>query len=59
MKIKSCLFSPDFNLGINTANDLGIPRHEVVTVRRDGTLGGAESFIGKNLFLWDGFLSCS
>ena len=51
---KSVFFSPDFNLGINTANTLGIPRHEVVTVRRDGTLEGGEPSSAK-LFLWDGF----
>ena len=51
---KSVFFSPDFNLGINTANDLGIPRDEVVTVRRDGTLEGADPSSAR-MFLWDGF----
>jgi quinolinate synthase len=51
---KSVFFSPDYNLGINTANDLGIPRHEVVTVRRDGTLEGDDPSSAR-LFLWDGF----
>ncbi|SMC63089.1 quinolinate synthetase [Desulfocicer vacuolatum DSM 3385] len=51
---KSVFFSPDFNLGINTANDLGIPGHEVVTVRRDGTLEGADPSSAR-IFLWDGF----
>ncbi len=51
---KSVFFSPDYNLGINTANDLGIPRHEVVTVRRDGTLEGDDPSSAK-LFLWDGY----
>ncbi|MBF0467975.1 MAG: quinolinate synthase NadA [Desulfamplus sp.] len=32
---KSVFFAPDYNLGINTANQLGLARDEVVTIRRD------------------------
>lgn len=51
---KSVFFSPDYNLGVNTANALGIPRDQQITVRRDGTLDGGDASSAK-LFLWDGF----
>lgn len=51
-------FSPDRNLGINTANVLGLERKRIFTVKKDGQLvseaglpGGAEDGL---LFLWDG-----
>lgn len=54
-------FSPDYNLGINTAKKLGIPEEKIFTVRRDGSLvpvpgqeAGADPARGL-LFIWDGY----
>ncbi len=51
---KSLFFTPDYNLGINTANALGLSKDEVVTVRKDLSLEGGNPKIAK-MFLWDGF----
>ncbi|HPP04035.1 MAG TPA: quinolinate synthase NadA [Spirochaetota bacterium] len=50
---KSIFFFPDYNLGINTVNKLGIPKENIVKVKRDLSIEGDV----KNalLFLWDGF----
>lgn len=51
---KSVFFSPDYNLGINTANALGLKEEEIVTVKRDFSLQGGDPATAK-MFLWDGF----
>lgn len=51
---KSVFFSPDYNLGINTANQLNVPHKDIVTVTRDGSLQGGDPQSAK-LFLWDGY----
>jgi quinolinate synthase len=49
----SVFFSPDHNLGINTARELGITDAEIVRVKRDLTLQGDPTT--AKIFLWDGF----
>ena len=49
----SVFFSPDNNLGINTARELGLTDNEVVRVKRDFTFIG-DSKTAK-MFIWDGF----
>lgn len=51
---KSLFFTPDYNLGINTSNRLGLSKDEVVTVKRDFSLEGCNPKTAK-MFLWDGF----
>ncbi|MCP4116936.1 MAG: quinolinate synthase NadA [Desulfobacteraceae bacterium] len=51
---KSVFFAPDYNLGVNTANALGLKKEELVTVRRDLSLEGGDPATAK-MFLWDGF----
>lgn len=61
---KPVFFGPDFNLGINVANDLGIDRKRIFRVRKDGTLECMESVTNSVktpnpsqglMFIWDGF----
>jgi quinolinate synthase len=61
---KSIFFMPDFNLGINTANALGLAGDEVCLVDKNANLkpvvGSARSsrtdnFSRARMFLWDGF----
>ncbi|MCG8572773.1 MAG: quinolinate synthase NadA [Spirochaetes bacterium] len=55
---QSIFFFPDFNLGINTAEELKIAMSEVVQVKRDGSLMGFENqtdFSNAKMFVWDGF----
>ncbi|SDP60054.1 quinolinate synthase NadA [Desulforhopalus singaporensis] len=51
---KSVFFSPDYNLGVNVANELGLTRDELVLINRDGTVqpGGSED---ARLYIWDGY----
>ncbi len=51
---QSVFFSPDYNLGINTADRLGLRPDEVVTIGLDGSLRGGNPKTAK-LFLWDGY----
>ena len=59
----SVFFAPDFNLGMNTARDLGIPTAVIRRVTRDGRIvridaqksDTKESLERVRLFLWDGF----
>ncbi|HOX91663.1 MAG TPA: quinolinate synthase NadA [Spirochaetales bacterium] len=52
-------FSPDRNLGINTARAMGIDRDRIFTVHKDGSIvpdGRPDSDPSKALlFLWDGY----
>ena len=57
---KSIFFTPDFNLGMNTANALGLTVDEVCLVDRNAKLkkidnSDSEDFSRARLFLWDGF----
>ena len=62
-KGNSVFFAPDFNLGMNTARDLGIPTTDIRRVTRDGRIvridaqasDTKESLERVRLFLWDGF----
>lgn len=47
-------FSPDYNLGINTARALGLADDSVFKVRLDGTLEGSGDPARARLFVWDG-----
>ncbi|MFO7896264.1 MAG: quinolinate synthase NadA [Candidatus Cloacimonadales bacterium] len=49
----SVFFSPDHNLGINTARELGISDSEIVRVKQDLSLQGDPQT--AKIFLWDGF----
>ena len=51
---QSVFFSPDYNLGLNTAKRLGVSQDEVITIRLDGSLDGGNPKSAK-LFLWDGY----
>ena len=50
---KAVFFAPDFNLGMNTANQLKLTPEEVVTVTQDFKLLGIPE--RAKIFLWDGF----
>jgi len=52
---KPVLFTPDFNLGMNTARELGLAGEEIRTVGRDGALRGTGDPAKAKIFLWDGF----
>ena len=62
-KGNSIFFAPDFNLGMNTARELGIPTDDIRRVSRDGRImridaqksDTKESLERVRLFLWDGF----
>ena len=52
---KVVFFAPDFNLGINTAQKLGLTLEEIVKVNRDLEMefhGGSEA---AKIFIWDGY----
>ena len=51
---RSVFFSPDRNLGWNTARALGLDGSRVFTVRRDGSIDGTGDPSRAALFLWDG-----
>lgn len=51
---KSIFFAPDYNLGINTANQLNLGRDQIVTVRKDLSIEGGDPKTAK-MFVWDGF----
>ena len=54
-KGKAVFFSPDYNLGINTARQLGIPDEQIVKVKKDLTFETTGDIKNAKLFLWDGF----
>ncbi len=51
---KSVFFSPDYNLGVNTANQLGLTEKDIVRVLQDGSLAEGDPEKAK-LFIWDGY----
>ncbi|MCK4654955.1 MAG: quinolinate synthase NadA [Candidatus Cloacimonetes bacterium] len=53
-KGKAVFFSPDFNLGINTARKLQISDEKIVNVKRDSKLETTGNIKSGTLFIWDG-----
>lgn len=52
---KAVFFSPDYNLGINTARQLKISSEEIVKINRDLTIEPERDIENVKLFIWDGF----
>jgi len=52
---KAIFFSPDYNLGINTAFDLGIQKDEIAKINKDLTIESPGNINDVRLFIWDGF----
>lgn len=52
---KPVFFSPDLNLGLNTAQKLGVPRDKVFIVDKTGAIHGDGNPIEGLMFIWDGF----
>lgn len=48
-------FLPDFNLGMNTARELGLKDSEIWSAGKDGTISGDGKPEDAKIFLWDGF----
>jgi len=53
-KNKPVFFAPDFNLGINTADKLGITDSEIVKVDKNLNLEAGKDPLKAKLFIWDG-----
>ncbi len=51
----SVFFFPDFHLGKNVANKLGVSESEVVKINRDKSPERGKDLSGAKIFLWDGF----
>jgi len=54
-KNKSIFFFPDYHLGRNVAEKLGIDKSLIVKVGRDLTLEEGKNLKDAEMFLWDGF----
>ncbi|HON89486.1 MAG TPA: quinolinate synthase NadA [Spirochaetia bacterium] len=52
---KPVFFTPDRNLGLNTAHKLGIPDRKVFIIDKTGTIQGEGNPTEGLLFIWDGF----
>ncbi|MBF0228261.1 MAG: quinolinate synthase NadA [Desulfamplus sp.] len=57
---KSVFFAPDYNLGINTANQLNINKDEIVTVDKklsfdNDSFSNSSDCKNAKMFVWDGF----
>ncbi len=52
---KAVFFSPDYNLGINTARQLKIPSDKIVKIENDLTIEPGKDLKDIRLFIWDGF----
>jgi len=50
---KSVFFSPDYNLGINTAKSLELKKEEIIKIKRNLSFEG--NIKNGRLFIWDGF----
>ncbi len=50
----SVFFAPDYNLGINTARDIGLAENAIIKVRKDGSLGADNLPDSPKIFIWDG-----
>ncbi|MBN2436433.1 MAG: quinolinate synthase NadA [Spirochaetes bacterium] len=54
-KGEAVFFFPDFNLGINTADTLGLKDDEVVRIGRDLVIEERVDYRNVKMYLWDGF----
>jgi len=54
-KNKSIFFFPDYHLGRNVAESLGIDKNLIVRVGRDLSLEEGKNLRDAKMFLWDGF----
>lgn len=52
---KPVFFTPDLNLGLNTAHKLKIPKSKVFIIDKTGTIRGEGNPIDGLMFIWDGF----
>ncbi len=52
---KAIFFSPDYNLGVNTAFELGIQKEEIAKIYKDLTIDSPGNINDVRLFIWDGF----
>ncbi len=48
-------FSPDYNLGINTVEKLGLPQDRIFAVDKSGALKGSGDPEKGLMFIWDGY----
>lgn len=52
---KAVFFTPDFNLGINTAHKLGLADNEIVKVEQDMEINDSYDPAKVKMYIWDGF----
>jgi quinolinate synthase len=50
----SVFFAPDYNLGINTARELGLAKNAIIKVRKDGSFAIDNLTESPKIFIWDG-----
>lgn len=53
-KGKSVFFAPDYNLGINTARELGLAENAIIKVKKDGSFALDSLADSPKIFIWDG-----
>jgi len=51
---RSVFFAPDYNLGINTAHEIGLPQNGIIKVKKDFSFTEMDQFDSPRLFIWDG-----
>jgi len=51
---RSVFFAPDYNLGINTAHELGLLHNEIIKVKKDFSFTKMDQSDSLKLFVWDG-----
>lgn len=50
----SVFFAPDYNLGINTARELGLAENAIIKVKKDGSFAMDNLTESPKIFIWDG-----
>ena len=50
----SVFFAPDYNLGINTARELGLAENAIIKVKKDGSFTTDDLSDSPKVFIWDG-----
>ena len=50
----SVFFAPDYNLGINTAHELGLAENAIIKVKKDGSYKLNNLADSPKIFIWDG-----
>ena len=50
----SVFFAPDYNLGINTAHELGLAENAIIKVKKDGLFTMDNLTDSPKIFIWDG-----